>query len=179
MPEYTVAVDGRTYLVRVTGAGPALEVAVDGLHVPVRMDRVAGGTQFQVTAGDQRQCAVIRRSGADLIVTLADEQYRLHVEPAAPIARRTRGRARGASEVKAPIPGLIVSVEVAEGDAVEQGRPVAVMEAMKMQSELRAPCAGTVTAVHVRAGQEVMGGAVLVAIAPGAPDAAQGRGRET
>jgi biotin carboxyl carrier protein len=69
-------------------------------------------------------------------------------------------------EVTAPIPGLVVSVEVAEGDVVEQGRPVVIMEAMKMQSEMRTPMGGIVTAVHVKPGQEVMGGTVLVTVAP-------------
>jgi biotin carboxyl carrier protein len=57
-------------------------------------------------------------------------------------------------------------VEIAEGDVVEPGRSLVVMEAMKMQSELRAPLGGRVTAVHVKPGQDVMGGTVLVTVAP-------------
>ena len=166
MPEYEVVTGGRTYLVRVTGEGPALQVLLDGQLVPVRLEPVVGSSQFRVTAGDLRRSAVIRRSGADIVVTLDDEQYRVRVESAVPIARRTPTSPSGAGEVKAPMPGLVVSVEVAEGDTVEQGRPVAVMEAMKMQSEMRAPVAGTVTSVRIRPGQEVMGGTVLVTIAP-------------
>jgi biotin carboxyl carrier protein len=60
-------------------------------------------------------------------------------------------------------------VEASAGEAVEQGRPLVVMEAMKMQSELRAPVAGRVAAVHVAPGQEVMGGTVLVTIVPPPP----------
>lgn len=166
MPEYAVVTGGRTHLVGVTGDGPALQVSLEGHLVPVRLEPVVGSTQFRVTAGELRQSAMIRRSGADIIVTLDDEQYRVRVELAVPIARKTPTSPSGAGEVKAPIPGLVVSVEVAEGDIVEQGRPVAVMEAMKMQSEMRAPVAGTVTSVRIRPGQEVMGGTVLVTIMP-------------
>ena len=166
MPEYAVTSGEQTYLVRVTGDGSMLQVSLDGQLVPVRLEPVVGSTHFRVTAGELRRSAVIRRSGGDIIVTLDDEQYRLRVEPAVPIARRTRMSASGAGEVKAPMPGLVVSVDVAEGDTVEQGRPVAVMEAMKMQSEMRTPLAGKVTAVHVKPGQEVMGGTILVTVAP-------------
>jgi biotin carboxyl carrier protein len=110
-----------------------------------------------------------RRSGDEIIVTLDDGQYRLRVEPAMPIARRTRAGRAAAADLRAPIPGLIVSLDAVEGQRVEQGRPLVVMEAMKMQSELRAPVAGRVAAVHVAPGQEVMGGTVLVTIVPAPP----------
>jgi biotin carboxyl carrier protein len=166
MPEYAVAAGGRTYVVRITGAGPALQVSLDGRSSSLRLEPAAGRTYFLVTFDDIRRPAVIRRSGGEVIVTLDDEQYRLRVGPAVPIGRRAAAGPSGMGEVKAPIPGLIVSVEIAEGDVIEQGRPVVVMEAMKMQSELRAPLAGTVTAVHVKPGQEVMGGTVLVTVTP-------------
>ena len=168
MPEYVVISGPRRYFVHVTGDGSALQVSLRGAHVPVRLEPVAGSTCFRLAAGDRRQSAVIRRSGADIIVTLDDEQYRLRVESALPIERKTPVSPSGAGEVKAPMPGLVVSVAVAEGDQVEQGRLLVVMEAMKMQSELRAPWAGIVTAVYVRAGQEVMGGTVLVTVRSGA-----------
>jgi len=55
-----------------------------------------------------------------------------------------------------------VSVAVAEGDAVEPGAPLVVLEAMKMQNEIQADRAGTVRRVHVVAGQAVEGGDPLV-----------------
>ena len=168
--EYAVVSRERRYLARVTGEGPVLSVSLDGEEIPVRLERAPGAANARAFAGPAARPALIRRSGGELIVTLDDGQYRLRVEPAVPIPRRTRaGRSAGA-DVRAPIPGLIVSVEAAEGETVEQGRALVVMEAMKMQSELRAPVAGRVAAVHVRAGQEVMGGTVLVTIAPSARD---------
>jgi acetyl/propionyl-CoA carboxylase alpha subunit len=139
MSEYSVAVGPRSYLVRVTGEGSTLLAAVDGQAVALRLDPIVGSTHFQVTSGDVRRQAVIRRSGGEIVVALDDEQYRLRVGPAVPIARRSAGGPSMMGEVKAPIPGLIVSVEIAEGDVVEPGRSLVVMEAMKMQSELRAP----------------------------------------
>jgi biotin carboxyl carrier protein len=70
----------------------------------------------------------------------------------------------GRAEVRAIIPGRVVSVDVAEGDAVEAGGRLLVLEAMKMQNELRAPRAGTVASVEIAPGQTVELGDVLVVL---------------
>jgi biotin carboxyl carrier protein len=82
--------------------------------------------------------------------------------------RATSARAEGAkggpSELRAIIPGRVVSVDVAEGDPVEAGGRLLVLEAMKMQNELRAPRAGTVARLAVGPGQTVELGDVLLVI---------------
>lgn len=73
------------------------------------------------------------------------------------------GEARkGGGVLKAPMPGLVVRVEVEPGDSLEAGRGIVVLEAMKMQNELRAATAVVVKAVRVQAGQPVEKGQVLV-----------------
>ncbi len=67
--------------------------------------------------------------------------------------------------IQAPMPGLVVRVEVAVGQRVEPGAGLVVVEAMKMENELRAPRAGVVREVHVAAGQAVERGAPLVTLA--------------
>ena len=62
------------------------------------------------------------------------------------------------------MPGRVVRVLVNEGDKVEEGQGVAVVEAMKMENEIPAPRAGTVHSVNVEPGQTVEGGGVLVVI---------------
>ena len=64
----------------------------------------------------------------------------------------------------APMPGTVVSVAVAAGDAVEAGQPVLVLEAMKMQHTVSAPHAGTVTEIDVRPGTQVASGEVLAVV---------------
>lgn len=70
----------------------------------------------------------------------------------------------GPAPIIAPMPGLIVRVNVAAGDRVEAGQGVVVMEAMKMENELRATSAGTVRSVEVAPGTVVEKGALLVAL---------------
>jgi biotin carboxyl carrier protein len=64
----------------------------------------------------------------------------------------------------APVPGKIVDVFVKPGDNVEEGAPLVVLEAMKMENELRAPKKGVVTAVLVKKGDTADRGQLLVAI---------------
>jgi biotin carboxyl carrier protein len=70
----------------------------------------------------------------------------------------------GPAPIIAPMPGLIVRVNVSVGDRVEAGQGIVVMEAMKMENELRATAAGTVKSVEVAPGTAVEKGALLVAL---------------
>src|SRR2546421_744162 len=81
---------------------------------------------------------------------------------------RRRSRA-GPAVVRAPMPGLVVRVEVADGQRVEAGAGLVVVEAMKMENELRAPRAGVVQTVHVAVGQAVEKGMPLVTVASPEP----------
>jgi acetyl/propionyl-CoA carboxylase alpha subunit len=98
------------------------------------------------------------------------EPWRLNLPPPAPAAPpdvevATRGDgavAGGTATVTAPMPGTVLSVEVAQGDAVEARRALVVLEAMKMEIPVHSPFAGTVSTVHVAEGDRVRGGAPLV-----------------
>jgi biotin carboxyl carrier protein len=78
--------------------------------------------------------------------------------PAAPVASGT------GSKVCAPLPGVILSINVAVGDSVKAGDKVAVLEAMKMENDIEAEVSGTVTAIHVQKGDSVLEGTAIVSI---------------
>jgi biotin carboxyl carrier protein len=86
------------------------------------------------------------------------------VDPLAHLAEQAHGDAghRGHQTVVAYMPGRVVSVAVAEGDAIEPGAPLVVLEAMKMQNEIQADRAAVVRRIHVVAGQAVEGGDPLL-----------------
>jgi acetyl-CoA/propionyl-CoA carboxylase biotin carboxyl carrier protein len=79
-------------------------------------------------------------------------------------ARGGGGGAAGAGSITVPMQGTIVKVLVAEGDTVELGQPVCVLEAMKMENNINAERAGTVKSVKVEPGQSVGAGDVVVVV---------------
>jgi propionyl-CoA carboxylase alpha chain len=74
------------------------------------------------------------------------------------------GSGLAAGALTAPMPGTVVRVDVSEGETVEQGQALVVLEAMKMEHSVRAPTSGAVSSVHVQPGQQVDSGAVLVVV---------------
>ena len=74
-------------------------------------------------------------------------------------------QAEGRQQIVAPMPGKVVRLLVQQGDAVEAGKGLLVVEAMKMQNEIRAPKSGTVERLLVAEGQPVNAGEVLAVVA--------------
>jgi acetyl-CoA/propionyl-CoA carboxylase biotin carboxyl carrier protein len=81
-----------------------------------------------------------------------------------PDVRAEGGPATGAGSLSAPMPGTVLAVDVAEGDRVEEGQRLGVLEAMKMELAMKAPFAGTVTTVGAATGDQVALGAVLFVV---------------
>lgn len=77
------------------------------------------------------------------------------------ISEATSSRSRG-PEVRAPIGGKVIGVFVKEGQEVEEGAPLLVLEAMKMENQIKAPMAGRVRKVLVSRGQSVIAGDALM-----------------
>ena len=83
---------------------------------------------------------------------------------AAPAAPAPATAPAGGEKIAAPMPGTILSVNVAAGDAVKKGQVLMILEAMKMENEIMAPCDGTVTSVAAVKGAAVESGALLCTI---------------
>jgi len=86
------------------------------------------------------------------------------VEAAPAAAPQPAAPAGAGSPIKAPLPGTITEIKVQQGQQVNVGDVVLVLEAMKMQNNIEAEYAGTVTSITVKAGDTVMEGAVLLTI---------------
>lgn len=88
-----------------------------------------------------------------------------------PVVRRwlrSGAAAQAVGSVVTPMPGKVVKVFVGQWAAVEEGAPLVVVEAMKMEHTVRAPCAGTVAELHSFVGAQVEDGHVLAVVAAGA-----------
>ena len=161
------------YIVTVNGERLDLARESNGIRVGNKVLRAhlvdVEGTPVKIlTIGDEVHRVVVQRGTARWQYSLWIDGHRYDVEV---LDERTRAirdlsvdgaRPSGPAPVVAPMPGLIVRVNVHLGDTVRVGAPVVVIEAMKMENELRAQAAGVVSAIHVQSGSTVERGAVLV-----------------
>ena len=70
----------------------------------------------------------------------------------------------GGEQVTAPMPGTILSINVAAGDTVKRGQVLMILEAMKMENEIMCPCDGKVASVNTSKGSSVESGTLLCVI---------------
>jgi glutaconyl-CoA/methylmalonyl-CoA decarboxylase subunit gamma len=157
------------------------EVAVDLDHLPTGELSVAvGGKQLDVDAVANAGAAAMRIDGhvVDLVMEGAPpgvgviahgHRFYAKVESerakALSLALGGRGGSVGEGMVLSPMPGRVLKVLVAEGDAIAAGQPLVVVEAMKMENELSSQRDGTVKKVFVTPGQTVESGAKLIEVA--------------
>jgi len=136
--------------------------------VAVNLEAVEGTPVRLVTIGDRVHRIVVRRREGRGAYTLWVDGFRFDVDALDERARAIRditaatAKPTGPAPIVAPMPGLIVKVNVAVGDVIEPGHGAIVMEAMKMENELRATAGGRVKSVNVEVGAPVEKGLVLV-----------------
>ncbi|PZP91005.1 MAG: carbamoyl-phosphate synthase subunit L [Variovorax paradoxus] len=168
------------------GLIPTLHVeTTDSVSAEIRFGPLRTDGSMQVGVNDERvnvQLSPTGESGAFLAITDARrETLRLHQDGDMLYLHDRRGAhslkvvpylsyistaAQASGELKAPMMGLILKVNVAPGDRVEAGAVVAILESMKMEMRIVADCAGTVASVSCQAGHTVERNAVVALITP-------------
>jgi biotin carboxyl carrier protein len=163
--KYHVTVRARTYVIDVEGGA----VTVDGERLEAHWAAVPGTPLVQLLLGrDSWTVASQQLEGRRWALGAAGERFEVEVQDdrskqIEALTGQGKKPVHG-GVVKAPMPGLVVRVEVTAGQSVEAGEGLVVVEAMKMENELRAASRGVVEQVHVTAGQRVEKGAPLVTL---------------
>lgn len=139
MKEYKLNINGNDY-----------QVAVNDLNGN-RADVTVNGTNYTVTLDQEKAVA------AKPVAVAAPA-------PAQPAPAAAAKPAAGGGAVKSPLPGVILDIKVAVGDAVKVGQRLMVLEAMKMETPINAPEAGVLAKLEVAEGQQVQSGALLAVI---------------
>lgn len=160
--EYTYQVGDAVRTVAVEREGELYRVTVGEQTYEIKAERPEHG-RLNLQVGARRLRAHVARDGVRRYVAMAGQTWALE-RPQPQRARRVNADAGGAGRVEAAMPGLVLDVLIAVGDAVESGQPLVLLSAMKMELRMAAPAAGIVKAVHCAAGQVVERGQLLVEV---------------
>jgi biotin carboxyl carrier protein len=160
------------------------DITIDGKHYRLDLDRANGGWSCRVDGREVEVDAVLARPDV-LSLRIGNRAYEVKCERvagqmhlwvgsvrfAAEVRdpRSLRGRVRavddqGPKKLTAPMPGKIVRLLVSQGDAIEAGAGVLVVEAMKMQNEIKSPKKGSIQKMLVAEGAAVNAGDVLAIV---------------
>ena len=144
MKEYKYKINGNTYKVAVGDIDDNIaQVEVNGIPYNVELERAAAPV---TVVNKPRAAAAPRTASGEKVIA----------KPAAAPA--------GGFVVKAPLPGVILSISVKVGDTVKAADTVAMLEAMKMENAIRAGRDGKVTAINAQPGNSVLEGAAIITI---------------
>lgn len=159
--------EAREFDVEILGRdGNVVRARIDGVEITAEIEALAdGSTMVRVADGKRRIFGA--RARKSILVAAGPATFEFVT-----IEGRGGGARHGlaAPEVTAPMPGKVLKILVAEGDSVEHGQALAVIEAMKMETTLYAESAAIVRKVHVAAGAMIDHGAVMIEFSP-APEA--------
>lgn len=162
--KYVTTINGKTFEVEIHKDGT---VTVNGK--PRQVDFLALGPSLYSVLMDNLSYELVIEERYDQIeVLMRGKLYSGQVldERARLLMTRRSGFAPESGEIsiKAPMPGLVVAIPVAEGQQVTAGQTVVILESMKMQNELKAPREGVIQRVSAKAGESVEQNKVLVTI---------------
>lgn len=166
-------------------AAVKLTVQVDERVARLDVVRQGGGCRFRFDGGAEQDATLEEVEPGVYSILLNGRSYEAKIEPGADRlfvavgGRRFAVQVRdprawdpglksrcseGRESISTPMPGKVVRVLVSEGDSVQAGQGIIVVEAMKMQNEMKAPKAGRVVSVDVRPGDTVAAGQVLASV---------------
>jgi biotin carboxyl carrier protein len=142
-----------------------VNAVVDGRNIEADVARILPGI-YSILLGGRSLEVTVEETAQGFLVRVAGREFQIEITDPRSWRRRRGGSIElaGRQQVAAPMPGKIVSVLAAQGQKVEAGQGLLVIEAMKMQNEIRSPKSGTVERLLAKEGQTVGAGEILAVI---------------
>jgi biotin carboxyl carrier protein len=161
MSSYYVTIGNAEYHVNLAGNQPM----VDGKPVPENHQLLCSQGQNLLRHGTQTGLFINSQESDTLEILVGSHRMVARVASRERRLSQRKSVSRNGA-LTAPMPGLIIKILVIEGQQVEQGQTLVMMESMKMQMQLRSACSGSVRSVNVQPGSQVEKGSLLVLIEP-------------
>ena len=144
--------------------GQLCSFTLDGVEARVDIQAIGPG-MYSILLGSRCFEAKIENRENGYSVVVGGRRFDIAVRDPRKLSRASAGVAEaGPQKLTAPMPGKIVRVMVEQGQTVEIGQGLIVVEAMKMQNEIKSPKAGVVKAIPVKQGGSVSAGQVLMVV---------------
>lgn len=144
------------------------DVSIEGRRKEISHRRLSDHQISLIIDGRSLPATVLREEDGRYRVLVRGQEFEVEIRTERDLLLERFGLAdtsqSGAFELRAPMPGLVLSVAVDSGTAVQKGDRLLVLEAMKMENELRAAHEGIVKSVHVKPGDAVGKNALLLEI---------------
>jgi biotin carboxyl carrier protein len=153
--EYEYKIGDEDYLVTAEKRGAAYVVSVNGREFDVDLAAGEPGSYSLLVGGEAVEAVVVRDGARRYVVVDGRTVVLAEAAGETQTAAAVEDIVAGVQTIRAPMPGKVVKVAAAEGDAVEKGRTVIVVEAMKMEHPLAAAGPGVVKKISCSEGQNV------------------------
>ncbi len=162
-----VEIAGKTYETEIKERHGELQITLDGEPCEVSYAEADNLGQVILIHGGKSYAMSIEGSPSEVSITVAGYRYDCALEDERERAANLASKAasKGGGLLKAVMPGVVVELLVEVGAEVQEGQPLLILEAMKMQNEIGAPGEGVVQAIHAGAGTAVAAGDKLITLA--------------
>ena len=162
---YELVLKGERLQLRLKRSGDRASVEFGGKSFEVDVSQLSEGAFSLILEGRSHDVSVSPHAGGFQVVVDGESFQVGLIDPRRDGPSTSGGTvAAGPMEVSAPMPGKVVRILTAEGEEVQQGQGLVVVEAMKMQNELGSPKSGRIRSVRVAEGQAVNAGEPLVLV---------------
>ena len=155
MTTYFVTVNSNEYKVDIRND----QVLVDGEPMDVKIRRLNEQGLFLLQQGNRRLEVVMQPREQNQVSVVVDRRH-MTIQVARGESQKQKKNLMGGA-LSAPMPGVVIEVRAQEGQTVNKGDVIAVMESMKMQMEIRSPIGGEIQKILVKPGAKVVKGAIL------------------
>lgn len=154
--KYITVVEGKQFIVEIVDEK---HIRVDDKLYEIDFETVSGQPVYSLIVDGKSHESYIYQDDDNWLVLMHGRLYPVTVEDER--EKRLRAAAGGGVaetgefHLRAPMPGLVVAIPVAEGQEVKRGQVILILESMKMQNELKAPRDGTIGRIRVKPGESV------------------------